>query len=227
MTREELQQMLDSFSESVKNISEADIDRALHCKSIAKDGGNTALKLGIGIHGLSDEERSKNGKIGGEISGNINKENGWASEVGTQWGRINMIEHMNKEVQCQHCGETTNLGNIVRYHKDGICKDREKFEQQIVNVYESGMSIGMLTKEFNLTEGAIYSILVNNNADIRPNQVLTEEDVWDILIELDNGVGRKDLEKLYGVSKGTIAHIAQGRSWPQVQEKYKQYKNKK
>lgn len=199
MTREELQQMLDSFSRSVQHISEGHIDRV------------NALLSG-------QPQASING-------GQTNKDSGWASKLGTEWGRTNMIEHMNKDGQCQHCKEITNIGNIEKYHKDGICLDRIKFEEMIVSLYESGMSIGKLVIEVNRDRASIYNILVNNNANIRQNQILTEDDVWDILVQLDNGVHRKELEKVYGVSKGSIAHIAQGRSWPNVQMKYKEYKS--
>jgi Mor family transcriptional regulator len=196
MTREELQQMLDSFSESVKDISEGHIDKINSLEPV----------------------------FAGTLGGNTNKESGWASTLGKKWGRTNMIEYMNKEVQCEHCGETSNLGNIIQYHKDGICQQRSEFEQRMTRAYNNGMSITMLEKEFNLTRAAIYAILINNNADIRHNQSLTEEDVWDILVELDKGVKRRKLANMYGVSKQNIDKIAQGKTWPKVQEKYKNSK---
>lgn len=199
MTREELQEFLDSFSRSVQGITQGYLDKV------------DALRA--------------NGKEGSLLGGETNKKSGWASKVGKQWGKVNMIEHMNKEIQCQHCGESTNLGNIEKYHKYGSCKQRNELEKRMVELYENGMSIPMLTKEFNLTEAAIFRILKINDANIRKNQVLTEEDVWNILLQLENKVNRKELVKLYGVSKPTIDHIAQGRSWNTVQEKYKEYKS--
>jgi uncharacterized protein (DUF433 family) len=192
----------------------------------AKKGGEKAHKLGLGIHGLSDEEHSKNAKKGGDVSGNNNKESGWASELGKEWGRTNMIEHMNKEVLCEHCAETTNLGNIERWHKDGICKERIQFIEMIVEWYNNGMGIKSISRETDYNTVSIYNMLVKGGAEMRVNQKLNEDDVWNILIQLDNKVSRNDLANMYGVSKPTINAIAQGRNWPKVQEKYRNYKNK-
>jgi hypothetical protein len=94
------------------------------------------------------------------LGGNVHKESGHISSLGKEWGRHNMIEHVNKRSVCEHCGEETNIGNIERHHNNGKCLEKIQKELKIYNQYKtSDLSMSKLSKEIGVSAATICNIL--------------------------------------------------------------------
>lgn len=133
--------------------------QAMMPDSWASQGGKKLKELELGIFAISEEEHIKNATRGGTTQGNINKESGWASELGRKWGRTNMIEHMNKKVKCPLCKEITNIGNISRYHQNSECLERKEKELSILEMHKQGLSMKKIGESVGLSAASICLII--------------------------------------------------------------------
>jgi hypothetical protein len=156
---------LSSFTdEYLKSETSGNIRRRTYGIEVSKNWANIGNKKACEIkykgfcQPIGNVENSRKG-------GNINKESGHISSLGKEWGRHNMIEHVNKRSVCEHCGEETNIGNIERYHTNGKCLEKIKNELEIYNRYKtSGLSMSKLSKEFGISASTICNLVKKYNS---------------------------------------------------------------
>lgn len=99
-------------------------------------------------------------KEGALVGGLLRKKSGDISKLGKEWGRINAQKHVNRIVECSHCGESCNLGNIKRWHEGGKCIDRRKKEQEIFDKYmEGGLSMKKVGAIFGIDAPSVCGIV--------------------------------------------------------------------
>jgi hypothetical protein len=88
---------------------------------IAALGGESALKLGVGIHGLSKEQMSQHGKKNykeGKGMAKLTTEE--RSKIGKTKGKQNLVG----EIVCEKCGRKTNKGNYKQFHGEN-CREKK------------------------------------------------------------------------------------------------------
>ena len=157
MTREELQSMIDSFQKKVTT-KDWEIDRNIRMASQAKDA-NKSLSKNKESRKFATKALKDNASKGGDVAGNLNKESGHISNLGKEWGRTNMIEHVNKVVICEHCGESCNIGNIKRWHENGKCLEKKKLEELILQYHKEGLSYKAIGKIVNKSTATISNTI--------------------------------------------------------------------
>jgi general stress protein YciG len=111
-----------------------------------RKGGNQTVELGVGLYGLSREDRLRIGRNAGKLGGrrtaelghgtfqtmlreelqNLSREagrkGGQTGASGRRQAELGTTPYQRKSI-CIHCGLECNLANIIRWH-DGNCKKR-------------------------------------------------------------------------------------------------------
>lgn len=110
-------------------------DNPERASEIGIKGGNGCLIKGVGIHALSKEQMSEQGKK------NYREGKGIASltleqriEIGKEFGKPNLVG----EIICGVCGRTTNKGNYAQSHGDN-CRELDKIRliDALPNIFTS------------------------------------------------------------------------------------------
>lgn len=147
MTREELQEFLESFSRSVQDITESDIDRHQHLCSIASDGGiaSSIVNSKNGQHELFREAGRK------WILENYDE---WVEKV-AQGGFTAREKGIIQETQfrssqethtCDKCGKS-GKGNLFKgLHFENCGKEKTFPQRYVFRMYHDGVLVGEYTK---------------------------------------------------------------------------------
>ena len=132
MTREELQQMLDSFQKKVTK-KDWEIERDIRFKSQSKDAAKARGKMidkkhqsnagkaraeKGGIEQIKSVQSFENSSKGGKVTGRKNIENG-------HWKKVQeaALKVVTQKVKCPHCPKVGNMNIMKRWHFDN-CKKK-------------------------------------------------------------------------------------------------------
>ncbi len=106
----------------------------------------------------ANTDYTKFNKLGGYHCGYKHKKTGHISNLGKEWGRINAQTHVNKVIECSHCGESCNVGNIKRWHDGGKCIEKRNTELQILEKLNEGLSMSKVGKLFGMSPSNVCLI---------------------------------------------------------------------
>ena len=84
--------------------------------------------------------------------------------------------------------------------------------QEVIDLYNSGKSLRLVAKTFNVDHATIKHILDLNNVSIRDTRTykLSQSDRQDIINKIKNGSSRKDIQNEYKISKSYLSQLING-----------------
>jgi len=94
---------------------------------ISKLGGYTSKQLGVGIHGMTKEQRIEHAKYCASIAGFSQMTKEEQTQIGKKYGKKNLL----KKMICEECGKEVNRGNYHQFHGN---KCREKKKKDLLNL---------------------------------------------------------------------------------------------
>lgn len=91
-------------------------------------------------------------------------------------------------------------------------KTSEDEETQIISLYEYGLSLREIGREFNLDKATVKGILTRHNISIRNTRTykLSHSDREAIMAEINAGASRKYIINKYGISKSYLSQLITG-----------------
>jgi hypothetical protein len=140
-------------------------------------GGDACMAKGVGIHALTFEQMSEQGKKNYEAGlGIASLTPEQRSEIGKEFGKPNLVG----EIICGVCGRTTNIGNYTQSHGDN-CRELHKVRliDALPNIFTSAIidiiaeKIGILNVEqlnikHNTCEYTKVDVMVENPNNFKP-----------------------------------------------------------
>lgn len=159
MNREELQEFLDSFSRSVEGITESDIDRKEHLRSISKDGAMASVIVNS-KNGQHESFRKAGQKA---ISENYDE---WVVKVrqggltATENGIIQKTQYQSSQQlhKCDKCGQS-GKGNLFKgLHFENCGKEKTFPQRYVFRMYHDGILVGEYAKLKDMASAAGRSL---------------------------------------------------------------------